>query len=89
MDMMMNMPGMGALFMSFDGYHHHIGANIWAGRTPAPADALGLDQFILTMPDPLALESAVQRLNGSGPGDSDETGILVQDPSNLRILLRS
>lgn len=31
----------GALFMSAGGYHHHLGANIWArgARAPAPTDA--------------------------------------------------
>ncbi len=32
----------GALFFAWDGYHHHLGANIWAGRRLAPEGATGL-----------------------------------------------
>lgn len=33
----------GARFMATDGYHHHLGLNIWGGpRLPQPADGLGL-----------------------------------------------
>ena len=37
----------GALFLSAGGYHHHIGANTWAGRgvPPPPNDAVGLLAF--------------------------------------------
>lgn len=37
----------GALFFGADGYHHHIGANVWGGRRLAPEGALGLDRFTL------------------------------------------
>lgn len=36
-----------AVFLAYDGYHHHIGANVWGGRVPPPEDALGLSHFIL------------------------------------------
>lgn len=37
----------GALFFGADGYHHHIGANVWGGRRLPPDGALGLDRFTL------------------------------------------
>lgn len=42
----------GALFLSVGGYHHHLGANVWAGiGAPAPPpDAVGLLSFGLTLP---------------------------------------
>ena len=42
----------GALFLSRDGYHHHIGANTWAsaGALPPPAGARGLKWFELRLP---------------------------------------
>jgi catechol 2,3-dioxygenase len=42
----------GALFLSRDGYHHHIGANTWAsaGAPPPPAGARGLKWFELALP---------------------------------------
>lgn len=67
-----------ALFMSYDGYHHDVGANIWAGRTHAPADALGLDHFVLRVSD-------AQRehiINATG-----YTSDIIQDPSGNRIAL--
>jgi catechol 2,3-dioxygenase len=43
----------GALFMSAGGYHHHIGANIWAGENIPPASdkSLGLEHFVIHIPD--------------------------------------
>jgi catechol 2,3-dioxygenase len=42
----------GALFLSRDGYHHHIGANTWAsaGAPPPPPGARGLSWFELALP---------------------------------------
>ena len=42
----------GALFLSRDGYHHHVGANAWAGTgLPAPpAGSRGLEWFEMTLP---------------------------------------
>ncbi len=88
LDMMMNMPGMGALFLSYEGYHHHIGANIWAGRTPPPDDALGLDKYVLHLPDAAALDAALTHLDAAQiPVEASAQGHLVQDPSRNRLLL--
>jgi catechol 2,3-dioxygenase len=40
-------------FMSWNGYHHHLGLNVWAGRDVAPveADVYGIDFFELHRPD--------------------------------------
>jgi catechol 2,3-dioxygenase len=42
----------GALFMSAGGYHHHVGANTWAGdgAPPPPPGALGLRWFEIVSP---------------------------------------
>jgi catechol 2,3-dioxygenase len=42
----------GALFLSKDGYHHHIGVNVWAGRNAPrpPENSLGLIGFGIAMP---------------------------------------
>ena len=34
-------------FYSYDEYHHHVGANTWAGAPVHAPDALGLDHFVL------------------------------------------
>lgn len=42
----------GALFFAADGYHHHIGANVWRTRkgVPAPHNAMGLMEFGIVVP---------------------------------------
>jgi catechol 2,3-dioxygenase len=42
----------GALFLSRDGYHHHVGVNTWQGEgAPAPpAGSRGLESFELVLP---------------------------------------
>jgi catechol 2,3-dioxygenase len=61
MDVMMNMGS--ATFLSYDGYHHHVGANIWGGRTPPPEDALGLDRWELRLESD-RLTTVVSNLGG-------------------------
>jgi catechol 2,3-dioxygenase len=43
----------GALFLSSDGYHHHIGLNTWqgGGAPPPPPGSRGLEDFELLLPD--------------------------------------
>jgi catechol 2,3-dioxygenase len=42
----------GALFLSRDGYHHHIGLNTWQGEgaPPPPPGSRGLEDFELLLP---------------------------------------
>ncbi len=39
-------------FLSWDGYHHHLGINVWAGRNASPEepDMYGLDFFEIKRP---------------------------------------
>jgi catechol 2,3-dioxygenase len=50
----------GALFLSRDGYHHHIGLNTWqgVGAPPPPPGSRGLEDFEITLPD---VESGAQQ----------------------------
>jgi catechol 2,3-dioxygenase len=43
----------GALFMSRDGYHHHVGVNTWAsaGGSPPPEGSRGLEWFEMRHPE--------------------------------------
>jgi len=43
----------GALFLSRDGYHHHVGLNTWQGEgaPPPPPGSRGLEDFELLLPD--------------------------------------
>ncbi|MEQ8674081.1 MAG: VOC family protein [Aggregatilineales bacterium] len=77
-----------ALFMSYEGYHHHIGANVWGGRNVPPSDALGLDKFVLRLADADQRNTIVDRLiTAQIPVDKTDDGYLTHDPSNNAILL--
>lgn len=39
-----------ALFFAWDGYHHHVGANVWAGKRRAPPESTGLLGYTLLDP---------------------------------------
>ena len=45
MDLLFQMPSAG--FLSYDGYHHHVGVNTWAGIVPHGDNLLGLDHYEL------------------------------------------
>jgi len=60
--------GTQAVFLSADGYHHHVGLNTWesrGGRPPAPGTT-GLFHVAFLYPTRLELARAVQRAVGFG-----------------------
>ncbi len=85
----------GALFVAAGGYHHHLGLNIWAGRStpPPPPDAAGLVAFGVRLPDVAAWQALVGRLEGAGAAldvqdDADGTRrALVRDPDGTGVAL--
>lgn len=83
--------GSAATFLSTGGYHHHIGANTWAGvgAPPPPAGSVGLRWFEILLPDEVSLSAVVGRLEEAGIAlQPEETGILVRDPSGNGLILR-
>jgi catechol 2,3-dioxygenase len=44
--------GDSATFLAADGYHHHLGVNVWqsAGSSPAPPGHAGLREFVIEVP---------------------------------------
>ncbi len=40
----------GALFFAADGYHHHIGVNVWAGKAVPHPDSVGLVSYRIEVP---------------------------------------
>jgi catechol 2,3-dioxygenase len=66
LDIASDWSGHGAIFVSAGGYHHHIGLNIWAGKTAPPPDVVGLKSFQLVVPDQAALDEVVARLENAG-----------------------
>ncbi|GLV47477.1 glyoxalase [Thermus sp. LT1-2-5] len=61
----------GALFFAWDGYHHHVGANTWAGKRRAPYGATGLLGYTLLDPQGRAatlLDPVGAGVRLTGPG---------------------
>ena len=73
----------GALFMAAGGYHHHLGLNTWAGKTPPPVNAVGLESFTITIPDDQAWSQAVERTGAVIAGDSAS----APDPDGNTVIL--
>lgn len=84
--------GAAATFLAANGYHHHLGANTWAGAglPPAPADAARLLWYEIVLPDADAVAVVAGRLEEAGHAFEREDGQLwVTDPSGIRILLNA
>lgn len=82
----------GALFVSAGGYHHHLGANSWESRGAPrpPADAAGLREFTIVLPDEPALDQLGQRLRAADhAAEQPGTALLVDDPWGNRIRIRA
>jgi catechol 2,3-dioxygenase len=81
----------GALFMAAGGYHHHLGANIWAGpAAAAPAsDEARLLHWELVLPSAAAAAEAIASLTTAGRavaiGPAGDASVL--DPSGTRVKL--
>lgn len=68
----------GALFVAADGYHHHVGLNVWTPATaPRRQGDLGLMSFELVVPD----EDSRRRITGG----VDEGLLLDPDHIDVRI----
>ena len=79
-----------ALFISYGGYHHHIGLNIWngIGAPEPPRNSVGLKWYTLRFPDEATRTLAIERLQSIGA----EVGKLgsehfTKDPSGNLIKL--
>ncbi|MBI3958007.1 MAG: VOC family protein [Chloroflexi bacterium] len=84
--------GPSATFLSAGGYHHHIGANTWAGvgAPPAPENAWGLSYFTIEVPGTQALADVRAQLESANvPVTERDEGYFVRDPSGNGVLLRS
>ncbi|WP_336361068.1 VOC family protein [Haladaptatus sp. ZSTT2] len=80
--------GESSLFVSAGGYHHHIGANAWNGRTE-PATGRGLDWFELVVPDADALAALSARLSDAGYDvDDSDSELRVHDPDSIELRVR-
>ena len=75
--------------VSAGGYHHHIGFNTWQGEgaPPPPPDALGLESISFVLPDRVAWDQLLARIEEIElPYNQTEEGILVKDPAQNGVL---
>ncbi|MGP4074792.1 VOC family protein [Halobacillus sp. K22] len=79
-----------ALFLSSNGYHHHIGLNTWKGTDAPPAseENAGLKRYALVFPSEVERYQAAQRLKQLGyVVEMEDEQLVTRDPSGNRLLL--
>jgi catechol 2,3-dioxygenase len=89
-DVTVEIPGQ-ATFLSTGGYHHHLGANVWAGvgAPPPPPDQAAMRRAALEVADSDELDRIEARLSDAGAEPvRDGTKLLVADPSQNPLELR-
>lgn len=74
-----------ALFFAAGGYHHHLGANIWAGRgtSPAPGDKARLTGYTFGVPSTEEAERIYERLQAAGHQPEGGGGVSCRDPAGV------
>jgi len=78
-----------AIFLAHDGYHHHVGANIWGVRHVAPQNVYGLDRYELRMGDDERLQNILAKLDAQGQHIRNEGELYhLTDSAQNHIVLR-
>jgi catechol 2,3-dioxygenase len=80
--------GGSAAFLSAGGYHHHLGANTWAGvGAPAPPEgSVGLRYYVVILPNQETLQALVGRLQQAKIAfESTAAGLFVRDSAHNKI----
>lgn len=80
----------GALFLSDNGYHHHVAINTWLGKhaKPRQKNAVGLEEATFVFPSCESLQSAINRLRDLGyPVLETQSGYSTTDPDGNLIQL--
>ena len=85
----------GALFLGAGGYHHHLGANTWAGpaATPPAEDDVRLLEWTIELPDAESLRAVEENIVRSGHaverlGSPEATELVVRDPWGTQLRIR-
>jgi catechol 2,3-dioxygenase len=85
----------GALFLGAGGYHHHLGANTWAGAgaTPPQASDARLLEWTIELPDDVSLSALMQSITRAGYSvqrdAAQASDLVVRDPWGTHIRLRA
>lgn len=75
-----------AVFLSYDRYHHHLGANTWGGRRPADPSSIGLESLEIRVHDAAVFEGMRKRLTGTSALQTDYgDSLLIADPSEIQL----
>ena len=78
-----------ARFVSAGGYHHHVGANTWHGRT-VPAGESGISWFELVVPGEAALDAVRGRVTDGGHEVVEtDVGFECVDPDGIAVRFRA
>ncbi|MBK9125456.1 MAG: VOC family protein [Chloroflexi bacterium] len=79
----------GAAFFRAGDYHHHLGANVWAGSgiPPAPDDAIGLIDYTVILPTADEVERVAQRVAHAGFAVERGESVTLIDPFKIRAVL--
>ena len=80
----------GALFVAANGYHHHVGLNVWAAGSPiaGPEDA-GLDEWSLELHGREEVDALRTRTRATGIELEERDGVIfATDPWRIRVRLR-
>jgi catechol 2,3-dioxygenase len=82
----------GALFLAAGEYHHHVGCNVWDGRS-TPTEGRGLAWFDVVVPGE-ALAAVRERFEAAGvaveavPDGAGTGGFAVTDPDGIELRIR-
>jgi catechol 2,3-dioxygenase len=78
----------GALFFAAGGYHHHVGANVWGTRRPAPEGSTGLVSYVWSVPAG-TVRSLRQHLASAGVAFEDAGDeVRLRDPAGVLVVVR-
>lgn len=79
----------GALFLSAGGYHHHLGTNIWAARSPAATDEdARLLEWEIIVPSASDVAAASSSLAATGAA-SESGDVVARDPWGTQLRIRA
>ena len=81
-----------ATFLAAGGYHHHLGANVWAGHgaTPPPPGSAALRHATIVLPDVAEVDRVAGWVaDAGGEPQPHDDGVLIRDPSQNALLLVS
>ncbi len=90
-DFMLNYGG-SAMFFSAGGYHHHLGANTWAGvgAPPPPPNSVGLRYFEIQLVNAQERANLIDRLNAGGiTYEERDHDLFVRDPAQNGVLFKA